>query len=73
MTIDRCTCYHRTFKEIKEVAERTGAASIDELQDHIIFGENCQLCHPYVRRMLRTGETVFHEPIRKEDEPPPVG
>lgn len=24
-------------------------------------GDNCGLCRPYLKRMLRTGETVFHE------------
>jgi len=68
MTIDRCYCYDRSFEALKTVAENTGADSIDDLQVHVTFGENCQLCHPYVRRMLETGQTVFHEVI-EEDTP----
>ena len=67
--IDRCHCFGTTFAELKEVADATGAESVAELQEHATFGHNCQLCHPYVRRMLRTGETVFGEIVTAEDEP----
>lgn len=63
MPIDRCYCYQQSFEDLKEIAEATGADSVAALQAHVTFGENCQLCHPYVRRMLETGETVFHEII----------
>jgi bacterioferritin-associated ferredoxin len=69
VNIDRCYCYQKTFCEIKEVAETTGADSVAALQQHVEFGLNCGLCHPYVRRMLRTGETSFSRIIRDEDEP----
>ncbi len=69
MHIDRCYCFQQTFSEIKCVAHETGADTIEDLQDHVVFGHNCQLCHPYVRRMLRTGETVFNHIVRAEDEP----
>jgi len=61
MDIDRCYCYDQTFARLKAVADEAGADSIEALQAHVTFGENCQLCHPYVRRMLGTGQTVFHE------------
>jgi len=67
MRIDRCYCYQKTFETLKEVAEETGADSIEALQAHIPFGHNCQLCHPYVRRMLATGETVFREVLEDKD------
>lgn len=67
--IDRCICFQRTFADLCEVAERTGADSVAELQEHVTFGHNCCLCHPYVRRMLRTGETAFSEIVRAADEP----
>jgi bacterioferritin-associated ferredoxin len=66
MTIDRCYCYDQTFSHLQEVTEDTGASSLEELQEHVTFGENCQLCHPYIRRMLETGQTVFHEVIDDE-------
>lgn len=63
MHIDRCYCFQKSFAELKEVADTTDAATVSQLQEHVTFGENCELCHPYVRRMLRTGETAFHEVI----------
>ncbi len=67
--IDRCLCFDRTFAALKGVAERTGAATVPELQRHVRFGAGCGLCQPYVRRMLRTGETVFREVVTEDDEP----
>lgn len=69
MHIDRCYCFQETFATLKEVADETQAASVEALQDHIEFGQQCKLCHPYVRRMLRTGMTVFGEIITDEEEP----
>ena len=72
MTIDRCLCFDRPFAELADVAAETGAATVAELQQHAEFGLRCQLCHPYVRRMLRTGQTVFREVVTDDDEPPGV-
>ena len=73
--IDRCFCYSTTFAELKAVADATGAASVPALQEHATFGQRCKLCHPYARRMLRTGQTVFQEIVTARDEPhaAPVG
>lgn len=68
MTIDRCHCFQQTFADLKRVADATGATSVEALQEHVAFGANCQLCHPYVRRMLRTGETTFHCILREDDD-----
>ena len=70
MTIDRCLCFGRTFAELAEVAAETGASTVPELQEHALFGRKCGLCHPYVRRTLRTGQTVFREVVTEADEPP---
>lgn len=69
MIIDRCYCFQKRFAELKSVAEDTGASNVDDLQKQVVFGQNCKLCHPYVRRMLRTGNTTFRQVIREEDEP----
>lgn len=61
--IDRCHCFQVGFADLKEIASETGAGSVEELQQHVAFGLRCRLCHPYVRRMLATGETEFHEVI----------
>lgn len=64
--IDRCICYQELFADLKDVADATGADSVTALQQHVEFGLNCGMCRPYVRRMLQTGETVFHEIIRDD-------
>jgi hypothetical protein len=71
--VDRCYCFGRLFAELKAVADATGAATVPALQAHVAFGQRCRLCHPYVRRMLRTGETVFRELVTEEDEPEGIG
>lgn len=69
MRIDRCICFDRTFGELKEIAYSVSATSIAGLQEHVEFGRQCELCHPYVRRMLRTGETWFADILTEDDEP----
>lgn len=71
LRIDRCMCFGQTFAGLAEVAEETGAATVAGLQEHALFGQKCQLCHPYVRRMLRTGQTVFGHVVTDDDEPSP--
>ncbi len=69
LRIDRCFCFGQTFAGLKRTADHTGADSVEALQRHVLFGTKCGLCRPYVRRMLRTGETVFHEIVTEADEP----
>jgi bacterioferritin-associated ferredoxin len=59
--IDRCYCFQRRFDDLQAAANASGARSVEELQEYVTFGQRCRLCHPYVRRMLQTGETVFRE------------
>ena len=69
LRIDRCMCFGVPFADLADVAEATGADTVAGLQEHALFGQKCALCHPYVRRMLRTGETVFGQVMTDEDEP----
>lgn len=68
MTIDRCYCYQQTFADLKAVADETGVDSVAALQAEVTFGHNCRLCHPYVRRMLNTGQTVFHDVLEENGD-----
>lgn len=70
MNIDRCYCYDQPFAELKSIADNRGVELIRELQRHVAFGKNCQLCHPYVRRMLKTGQTVFHHVLEENASVP---
>lgn len=67
--VDRCVCFARPFDELLAIARSTGATTFEELQEETQFGLACRICNPYVRRMLRTGETVFHEILSDADEP----
>lgn len=71
MTIDRCACFGKTFEELKAVAAANAARDAAALQRHAVFGRQCRLCLPYVRRMLRTGQTVFHAIVTDADEENP--
>ncbi|MFN3595869.1 MAG: (2Fe-2S)-binding protein [Rubricoccaceae bacterium] len=75
--IDRCYCFAQPFAALADVAAATGASCVADLQREAAaqgcaFGQRCRLCHPYVRRMLRTGQTVFHRIVTEDDEPPRV-
>lgn len=70
MRIDRCYCFDESFEALRDLAAETGAGSVAELQEHREFGLRCRLCHPYVRRMLRTGQVVFRQIVTADDEPP---
>lgn len=66
--IDRCICFQQSFSALQTLARQTGAKSLEELQAQVVFGQKCRLCHPYVRRMLQTGQTVFNEILSPESE-----
>jgi bacterioferritin-associated ferredoxin len=40
---------------------RAAGWDLDTLARETGCGSQCGLCRPYLRRMLATGETVFHE------------
>jgi bacterioferritin-associated ferredoxin len=72
LCIDRCVCFQVPFAALRPVAEATGAQTVADLQQHVRFGQTCRMCHPYARRMLRTGEVVFGEIVTEADEPEPA-
>ena len=61
--IARCVCFGKRFSELKKIADKTGSKTVEELQQHVRFGLNCQRCPPYVKEMLKTGQTVFEHII----------
>jgi bacterioferritin-associated ferredoxin len=63
--VSRCICQNTPFAELLARAQARGW-SLEELIEQTGCGAQCGLCRPYLRRMLRTGETVFHE-ILSED------
>lgn len=67
LTIDRCVCMNRLFSDLLPEARARGFG-LAELSRHTGCGDRCGLCRPYLRRMLATGEIVFHQIIAENAE-----
>lgn len=57
--VNRCICHKITFEEIKKIAISKNLTSVEQLQYENICTTHCQLCRPYIEKMLETGETSF--------------
>lgn len=66
--VDRCICFNRLFSEMKQVMTDNNLTTFEELKQHITFGENCRLCVPYVKMMIKTGKKEFEYTGPLEDE-----
>lgn len=58
MAVDRCVCKQVTFGELLALAELVGP-DVDELSTRTKCGTGCGMCLPYIKIMLRTGETCL--------------
>jgi NAD(P)H-nitrite reductase large subunit len=67
--VDRCVCFDRPFVDLLAVARAHDIVTLEALQEETDFGLACRICNPYVRRMLRTGQTTFAELLNESDEP----
>ena len=67
LRIDRCVCRKKTFALLKDVACAAHVSTTEELAAIEPFGDGCGLCKPYVRRMLKTGQTEFNEILTEDD------
>lgn len=67
LQIDRCVCRNRLFAELLPMA-RAASWSLAALMRETGCGDQCGLCRPYLRRMLATGDTVFHSIIPPDPE-----
>lgn len=65
--IDRCVCLNRRFVDLLPLA-RARDFGLADLMQATGCGDQCGLCRPYLRRMLSTGETVFHQVIESGPE-----
>ena len=65
--VSRCICRNVAFAELLPRA-RSANWSLDELMRETGCGAQCGLCRPYLRRMLRTGETAFHELLTEDND-----
>lgn len=52
---------------MQQIMIHNNIATFEELKKFITFGENCKLCIPYVKLMIRTGKTEFEYTGALED------
>lgn len=60
LSIDRCVCRQFPFVALLPLARAHGWL-LEDVHRETGCGAQCGLCKPYLRRMLATGQTVFHE------------
>ena len=60
VTVSMCVCRGLPFGGLLLRARAEGW-DLDALMRETGCGAQCGLCRPYLRRMLATGETSFHE------------
>jgi bacterioferritin-associated ferredoxin len=58
--VSRCICRDTTFEALLPRARAAGWTLTDLIRETGCGGQ-CGLCRPYLREMLRTGQTAFHE------------
>jgi bacterioferritin-associated ferredoxin len=60
ITVSRCICRGVEFADLLPRARAAGW-TLDDLIRETGCGAGCGLCRPYLRKMLETGDTQFHE------------
>jgi bacterioferritin-associated ferredoxin len=63
--VSRCICRNTAFAELLPRA-RAQNWDLLALMQETGCGAQCGLCRPYLRRMLRTGETEFHQLLTED-------
>lgn len=66
MLVSRCICTDTAFDQLLPPARAAGW-DLAALGAATGAGTRCGLCRPYLRRMLRTGETEFPELLSEGD------
>lgn len=57
--INRCICSNISFENVKEIAKSEEYATVKDLQNNSVCCLHCELCRPYIEKMLETGKTSF--------------
>jgi len=60
ITITRCVCQRMPFATLLPLA-RAHQWTFDDILRETGCGDQCGLCRPYLRAMLASGTTEFHE------------
>jgi bacterioferritin-associated ferredoxin len=58
-SVSKCVCHRVSFQELKDEAKRRKLSSCNDLIQAGLCGGSCTMCHPYVEKMMHTGETEF--------------
>jgi bacterioferritin-associated ferredoxin len=66
VVVSGCVCKATSFEELRARATASGW-DLSDLMRETGAGAQCGLCRPYLRRMLRTGQTEFHELLNADD------
>lgn len=66
VVVSHCICKATPFRELLARATESGWDLADLIRE-TGCGAQCGLCRPYLSRMLRTGETEFHEILLADD------
>jgi bacterioferritin-associated ferredoxin len=65
LLISMCVCRRTAFSSLLPLA-RTHGWDLEALVTSTGCGAQCGLCRPYLRRMLATGETEFHDLLTED-------
>lgn len=57
--VKMCVCHRITFEEINQQAKNRDLLSTEDLIREKICGTGCGMCHPYINKMMVTGQTMF--------------
>jgi len=66
--VDRCVCFDKSFSVLKEIMIENKITTFEGLRQRIQFSDNCKLCTPYVKLMIKTGQTEFAPMQFREEE-----
>jgi bacterioferritin-associated ferredoxin len=64
--VSRCICRNVAFDALLPRAQASGW-TLDDLIRETGCGGQCGLCRPYLREMLLSGRTAFHELLPPDD------
>lgn len=67
VVVTMCVCRRVPFTQLLPLARAEGWGLV-ELMAATGCGATCGLCRPYLRRMLATGETEFHQLLYENGE-----
>jgi NAD(P)H-nitrite reductase large subunit len=58
-TVKMCVCHRKKFDAVLQLAREQECETLDDIIAADIAGKGCGMCHPYIKKALRTGEIRF--------------